>query len=583
MTSPRLRHVWIPPVSARQQAPVTRALAVLASLFGSLVLAVLVGLLSAGSASADPLPPDAPNDLAVSPSDGSLLVTWTPPVSDGGATITGYDVSAWSSTLGSGATVEVAGDQSSALVTGLQNRNEYVVTVVALNAAGQGAPTLARATPRTVPGAPARVSVSAIAGGVAVSWAAPTDDGGSPVSSYVIGSASGTGLVVDGAARSATLTGLTNGVMTTVTVAAVNDAGSGPATTSSTVVPRIPTRLAVLTAPATHVIYGASSSVSAVVRTDAGVGVPAVKVALLTRAAKTTATWRQVAEATSDAAGKVALKTSLAVNSELRLHLVSDFVVGPDAALPTVSVARKVSNPALTRVRLGGTSVATGSISPTAATGSTVRLQRLVGRTWTTVANGTMTSGTSYRVTWRSATAGGFYVRVLKPADATHAESVSGRATLIVDPERAIDIARQIRANRRIQLATSHSSGVRDNATATSDMFELAAGRWAPRSHYDGAPGSRTPVDLRVLRTLRSLGAKANVLVSEIAGGSHAAGSAHYSGKAFDISAVNGSPVRPGSSYAVVVSVCRLYGAAQIFSPGYDPYGGHQNHVHCGW
>jgi hypothetical protein len=90
-------------------------------------------------------------------------------------------------------------------------------------------------------------------------------------------------------------------------------------------------------------------------------------------------------------------------------------------------------------------------------------------------------------------------------------------------------------------------------------------------------------VDPQVLRALRGMGIRGSVTVSEIAGGSHAPGSAHYAGEALDIRYVNGVHVAPGSSYGLAVDTCRAYGAHHIYYPAYDPVGGHQNHVHCDW
>jgi hypothetical protein len=74
-----------------------------------------------------------------------------------------------------------------------------------------------------------------------------------------------------------------------------------------------------------------------------------------------------------------------------------------------------------------------------------------------------------------------------------------------------------------------------------------------------------------------------SIEVSEVAGGSHAPNSDHYRGRAVDIDRVGGRAVGGGAAYGVVVRLCRAYGAKTIYDPGYDPYGGHANHVHCGW
>jgi hypothetical protein len=81
-----------------------------------------------------PTRPDAPVITSVVPGDGSLAVTWSPSVSDGGAPITLYRVTAARS--GTTFTCEGLSTDTTCTVTGLQNGLEYTVYVQAINVAG---------------------------------------------------------------------------------------------------------------------------------------------------------------------------------------------------------------------------------------------------------------------------------------------------------------------------------------------------------------------------------------------------------------------------------------------------------------
>ena len=108
-----------------------------------------------------------------------------------GAPITGYVLTPFvnggvrdSITFGSAATTEV--------ITGLNNGAQYQFEVAAVNAIGTG-PFSTRSngvTPMTgTPPSPTVVSAAASTasgGSVLVSWIPPTDDGGSPITGYIV-------------------------------------------------------------------------------------------------------------------------------------------------------------------------------------------------------------------------------------------------------------------------------------------------------------------------------------------------------------------------------------------------------------
>ncbi|MHB1884951.1 MAG: beta strand repeat-containing protein, partial [Acidimicrobiales bacterium] len=97
--------------------------------------------------------PDAPSIVSATGGNSSVLVTWTVPVSNGGATVTGYDLYE-GTTPGGEAATPVNGSTlitaTSYTVTGLTNGTTYYFTVRAVNEVGPSAPSNeASATPTT--------------------------------------------------------------------------------------------------------------------------------------------------------------------------------------------------------------------------------------------------------------------------------------------------------------------------------------------------------------------------------------------------------------------------------------------------
>ena len=87
--------------------------------------------------------PGAPGDVVAQPLDGAALVFWTPPASDGGASITGYTIVP---SINGVAQASVAGGTGpSFTVPGLVNGTAYTFTVAAVNSIGTGPPSAASA------------------------------------------------------------------------------------------------------------------------------------------------------------------------------------------------------------------------------------------------------------------------------------------------------------------------------------------------------------------------------------------------------------------------------------------------------
>jgi hypothetical protein len=174
--------------------------------------------------------PGAPGRVTGQPGNAQARITWDA-AAPNGAAITGYSVT-WRSPDGASGAVQVAGNQLTAVATGLRNGTGYVATVVAHNSVGDGPPgPSAPFTPSSeVPGAPGAVKADASRGDgtVAVSWSA-ADGQGHTIAHYDVtakGSDGSTAQVAQTSGTSATVTGLGLGVSYTFTVTATNDLGT---------------------------------------------------------------------------------------------------------------------------------------------------------------------------------------------------------------------------------------------------------------------------------------------------------------------------------------------------------------------
>ncbi len=174
--------------------------------------------------------PGAATGVSATPSDGTALVAWTAPASDGGSPIAYYIVTGSPS-----GQLCITGASLSCTVTGLANGTPYTFTVIAINAAGMGPASDASTpvTPRTVPDAPTGVTATAGSAAALVAWTAPGSDGGSAITGYTATSSPGGRTCLTGGALSCTVSGLTNGTPYTFTVTATNVAGPGPASGAS--------------------------------------------------------------------------------------------------------------------------------------------------------------------------------------------------------------------------------------------------------------------------------------------------------------------------------------------------------------
>ena len=107
-----------------------------------------------------------------------------------------------------------------------------------------------RPTRGTVPGSPTRVNATAGNAAVALTWNAPSSNGGSAITGYVITFSRGSRINLANV-TSDTVKGLTNGVTYTFSVAAVNAVGTGSSTSSNSVTPVTTTTTTTTTVPTT--------------------------------------------------------------------------------------------------------------------------------------------------------------------------------------------------------------------------------------------------------------------------------------------------------------------------------------------
>jgi titin len=175
--------------------------------------------------------PGAPISVALLPSDGELLLSWSAPTDDGGTTLVGYliEFREDSDTLWE---VVSTTSSTSSLFHGLYNGETYHFRVSAYNVAGYGATTSVSGVPYTLPDAPENLAALAGHASATLSWDAPSYDGGSPVTSYVIKVDAGDGWSTAATVPASSadeythqLTSLDPGVLYEFQVAAVNAGG----------------------------------------------------------------------------------------------------------------------------------------------------------------------------------------------------------------------------------------------------------------------------------------------------------------------------------------------------------------------
>ena len=186
--------------------------------------------------------PGAPAALTATPhgtAGTALSVTWSAPEDSGTSDVTGYVVQ-WGTDYSSQQTTS----DTSATIHGLTSGTATSVRVAAVSDDGQGDWASTTGTPGTTPGAVATVSAApgASPGTINVTWSAPADDGGTPLTGYLIQWAQGNNAqqstrVSNPGATSHTLSGLNSAALYFVWVTAVNGAGDGAVSDAASATP----------------------------------------------------------------------------------------------------------------------------------------------------------------------------------------------------------------------------------------------------------------------------------------------------------------------------------------------------------
>jgi zinc D-Ala-D-Ala carboxypeptidase len=126
--------------------------------------------------------------------------------------------------------------------------------------------------------------------------------------------------------------------------------------------------------------------------------------------------------------------------------------------------------------------------------------------------------------------------------------------------------------------------GRTDGADPLSNIRDAAADRSVKTSCYGSAPCSEVKLAPALVSGMVALHERHGYryFVTAIAGSSHAAGSYHYDGRAFDVDEVDGVRISGDSSVARgFMSACSELGAVEVLGPSNRD--DHQDHIHCAW
>jgi hypothetical protein len=346
--------------------------------------------------------PDAPTGVVGVIGNQSVSLTWVAPGANG-SPITDYVVQ-YSSNNGTTWTPfnDGVATATSATVTGLTNGTAYVFRVAAANLIGQSgwSAVSVAVTPLRVASAPTLTSPVSGDSQVALAWMTPADNGGSPITDYLVQYSSNSGSTWTtfndgvGTATSATVTGLTNGTAYVFQVAAVTAAGPGIFSTPTASV----TPLAPPAAPGGLAVAARDRSVLISWTAPGNNGGRPVNDYVVQYRAVSSATWLTLPHAPSVATSATVSGLSNGTAYVFRVAAVTVFATGGfTAASAAVIPLPLASAPTRLTVTAGNGTASLVWTAPRAVAGLRitdymVQYSTDSGTTWTTVADGVSTA-----------------------------------------------------------------------------------------------------------------------------------------------------------------------------------------------